>query len=66
MYINFNVIYHKGAYSTKKKVKNQIVTLSLTHAPLGHTNDIIISIPSDGRKLKHILRNKIFLVVVIP
>jgi len=67
MYVSFNATYHKGPILPKKKeVKNQIVILSLTHAPLSHTNDIIQSITSDGRKLKHILRNKIFLVVVFP
>ena len=55
----------RGRYSTKKKVKNRNVALPLTHSPLSHTNDIIKSIPPDGTKLKHILRNKIFLVVVI-
>jgi hypothetical protein len=67
MYINFNVIYPQGdLFFLFKKVKNQIVTLSLTHSPPSHNNDIIQSVPSDGRKLKHILRNKIFLLVVIP
>ena len=44
MYINFNVIYHKGTYSTPPppKKKNQNVTLSLTHSPFSHTNDIIV------------------------
>jgi len=50
----------------EKKVKNQVVTISLTHSPLSHTIDIIQSIPSYGRKLKNNLRNKIFLLVVIP